>query len=269
MQQNTPGDAQSPTHFSNLCFDSDVLQPSQAPLPVVQSAAPTKPDDTTTGVNQCLQSPLPSVQSAASTRKPDDTVIAVNRCQKGNPVLKHIQNVKWDFAEELSVDFELGKQTSALFLSMQYHLLHPEYIDTRIRKVERHFVLRIILCSVDVENTDEVLQGLIKLAYDNNFTLVLVWSAEEAARYLETYKAYEHKPADMIKAKVDPSYFAQLTDVLTSVRSINKTDVYTLASTFGSLKAIMGSSREELALCPGLGDKKVSRLWEAFHMKII
>eukprot|EP00656_Telonema_subtile_P038413 TRINITY_DN4325_c0_g1_i4.p1 TRINITY_DN4325_c0_g1~~TRINITY_DN4325_c0_g1_i4.p1 ORF type:complete len:140 (-),score=32.13 TRINITY_DN4325_c0_g1_i4:149-568(-) len=134
---------------------------------------------------------------------------------------------------------------------MQYHLLHPEYIDTRIRRVERHFLLRLIVCSVDVvrhwgaadanlwqENTDEVLQGLIKLAYDNNFTLVLVWSAEEAARYLETYKAYEHKPADMIKAKVDPSYFAQLTDVLTSIRSINKTDVYTLASTFGSLKTL-------------------------------
>jgi len=94
--------------------------------------------------------------------------------------------------------------------SMQYHLLHPEYIDNRIKRVERHFSLRIILCSMDVENSDQVLEGLIKLAFDNNFTLLLTWSAEEAARYLETYKAYEHKPADMMKARVDPSYFAQV-----------------------------------------------------------
>eukprot|EP00656_Telonema_subtile_P038412 TRINITY_DN4325_c0_g1_i3.p1 TRINITY_DN4325_c0_g1~~TRINITY_DN4325_c0_g1_i3.p1 ORF type:complete len:219 (-),score=50.92 TRINITY_DN4325_c0_g1_i3:149-805(-) len=212
--EQTATDASAPSNaqFSNLCFDTDVLQASQPPLAVAKPAAPIS--------------------------KPDDTAIGVNNCQKSNPVLKHIRNVKWAFAEDLSVDFQLGKQSCALFLSMQYHLLHPEYIDTRIRRVERHFLLRLIVCSVDVENTDEVLQGLIKLAYDNNFTLVLVWSAEEAARYLETYKAYEHKPADMIKAKVDPSYFAQLTDVLTSIRSINKTDVYTLASTFGSLKTL-------------------------------
>lgn len=49
------------------------------------------------------------------------------------------------------------------------------------------------------------------------------------------------------------------------VRSVNKSDVLTLASNFGSLKAVCDASAEELALCPGLGDKKVARIHEALH----
>eukprot|EP00657_Telonema_sp_P-1_P008346 TRINITY_DN29333_c0_g1_i1.p1 TRINITY_DN29333_c0_g1~~TRINITY_DN29333_c0_g1_i1.p1 ORF type:complete len:230 (+),score=22.92 TRINITY_DN29333_c0_g1_i1:184-873(+) len=221
--------------------------------------------------SQAHPSSTPQPPPAAPSARggvPDDTAIRVNRCQRGNPVLKHIRNVKWEFADDLGADYQLGKLSCALFLSMQYHLLHPEYIDSRIKQVERHYTVRVMLCSVDVENSDEVLEGLMKLAYDNQFTLLLVWSAEEGGRYLETFKAYEHKPADSIKAKVDPSYFALLTDALTAIRSVNKTDVYTLASTFGSLQGILQCSKDELAVCPGLGDKKVSRIWEALHGKL-
>ena len=46
---------------------------------------------------------------------------------------------------------------------------------------------------------------------------------------------------------------------------MNKTDTATLASNFGSLKALAKASREELALCPGLGGKKVERIFSALH----
>lgn len=46
---------------------------------------------------------------------------------------------------------------------------------------------------------------------------------------------------------------------------MNKSDVLTLASNFGTLKAVCDASAEELALCPGLGDKKVARIYEALH----
>lgn len=46
---------------------------------------------------------------------------------------------------------------------------------------------------------------------------------------------------------------------------MNKSDVLTLAARFGSLKAVCDASAEELAACPGLGDKKVARLHEALH----
>lgn len=38
---------------------------------------------------------------------------------------------------------------------------------------------------------------------------------------------------------------------LTTIRSINKTDAVTLASTFGSVRGIMQASKAELAQCPG------------------
>ena len=100
----------------------------------------------------------------------------------------------------------------------------------------------------------------------NDCTLVLTWSWQEAARYLESFKVYENKPPTSIQEKIDTDYMARLSDVLTSVRSINKTDVSTLAGSFGSLRAIGTASMEELALCPGLGEKKIQRLYHALHV---
>jgi DNA excision repair protein ERCC-1 len=59
--------------------------------------------------------------------------------------------------------------------------------------------------------------------------------------------------------------YAVLSDCLTAVRGVNKTDVLTLSSTFGSLKNIIDCSMEELSLCPGLGARKVKNLYETFH----
>lgn len=57
-------------------------------------------------------------------------------------------------------------------------------------------------------------------------------------------------------------------DVLTCVRSLNKTDVLTLLSHFGSVAGILTASIEQLSMCPGFGEKKVRRLWEALHAPI-
>ncbi|KAL9450552.1 hypothetical protein AB3S75_012306 [Citrus x aurantiifolia] len=56
---------------------------------------------------------------------------------------------------------------------------------------------------------------------------------EECGCYLETIKVYENKPADLIQGQLDTDYLSQLTHALTSVWSVNKTDVITLESTFG------------------------------------
>ncbi|GAY49170.1 hypothetical protein CUMW_117210 [Citrus unshiu] len=49
----------------------------------------------------------------------------------------------------------------------------------------------------------------------------------------KTIKVYENKPADLIQGQMDTDYLSRLTHALTSVRSVNKTDVVTLGSTFG------------------------------------
>lgn len=55
----------------------------------------------------------------------------------------------------------------------------------------------------------------------------------EAGRYLEIYKAFERKPPDMIKERVENDHMAHLNAALTSIKGVNKTDVMTLASNFG------------------------------------
>jgi len=56
---------------------------------------------------------------------------------------------------------------------------------------------------------------------------------QEAATYIMTYKAFEHKPPDMLKERVQKDYPSQLQNVLTSVKGVNKTDVITLSTNFG------------------------------------
>ena len=56
---------------------------------------------------------------------------------------------------------------------------------------------------------------------------------------------------------IDAEYLPQLQHCLTTIRSVNKSDVTALITTFGSLAGILNASIEQLALVPGLGHKKV------------
>lgn len=64
-------------------------------------------------------------------------------------------------------------------------------------------------------------------------------------------------------------YLAKMTDCLTHIKSVNKTDVLTLLSTFGSLKQIADAKTEQLAMCPGFGDQKVKRLQSAWKQPFL
>lgn len=62
---------------------------------------------------------------------------------------------------------------------------------------------------------------------------------QEAARYIETYKQYESKPADAIQGRTEPDYLSRLTAALTTVRGINRTDVLTLGGALRTMAYIM------------------------------
>ena len=47
-------------------------------------------------------------------------------------------------------------------------------------------------------------------AFENNVEVIFYSSPEEAGRYLETLKAYEHKPPDMIMEKVESNFMTQV-----------------------------------------------------------
>ncbi len=89
--------------------------------------------------------------------------------------------------------------------------------------------------------------------------------AQEAGRYLETFKAYEHKPAASIQERSDADYASRLASALTAVRAVNRTDALALGAQLGSLADILRASREQLSACPGIGPTKLNNLWEAFH----
>ncbi|XP_047307652.1 DNA excision repair protein ERCC-1 [Impatiens glandulifera] len=191
--------------------------------------------------------------------------ILVNNRQKGNPLLKYIRNVRWAFADDVVCDYMLGQNACALYLSLRYHLLHPDYLYFRIRELQKNFRLRVVLCHVDVEDVLKPLLEVTKTALLHDCTLLCGWSLEECGRYLETIKVYENKPADLIQGQTDTDYLSRLNHALTGVRHVNKTDVVTLGSTFGSLSHVMDASMEDLARCPGIGERKVKRLYDTFH----
>lgn len=230
--------------------------PPAAPTPTV----PVAPSEGVpgNGVGSRSQEALPTVNSQARN------AILVNRRQTGNPVLKYIRNVRWVFGD-IVPDYLLGQSTCALYISLRYHLLHPDYLYFRIRELQKGFRLRVVLCHVDLEDVIKPLHEVIKTSLLHDCSLLCAWSLEECARYLETLKTYEHKPADNIQERTDNDYISRMTSALTTVRHVNKTDVLTLGSTFETLTGIFSASMEDLARCPGIGERKVKRLYDAFH----
>ncbi|XP_028992179.1 DNA excision repair protein ERCC-1 [Betta splendens] len=190
--------------------------------------------------------------------------IIVSPRQRGNPILKFVRNVPWEFGEVVP-DYVLGQTACALFLSLRYHNLNPNYIHDRLKQLGQSFNLRVLLVQVDVKDPHHALKELARICIMADCTLILAWSPEEAARYLETYKSYEKKPADLLKEQAEKDYLSKVTDCLTTVKSINKTDSITLLSAFSSVEGIISASKEELALCPGLGPQKARRLHDVLH----
>lgn len=191
-------------------------------------------------------------------------VLSVSSKQRGNGVLNYIRNVPYKH-ENIVPDYIMSTTSCALFLSCKYHALHPQYIHRRIAELKTDFKLRIMLVLVDVEDNMASLLFLNKLAVLHNFTLILAWTEEEAARYLESYKALDGNDASIIQRKEKDTFVDQASEFLSGATGVNKTDAASLLTQFTSVKAIMSASRYDLGLVNGLGHVKVKRLHDALH----
>lgn len=158
---------------------------------------------------------------------------------------------------------QLSEQGRASFAdkgpSLKYHRLHPEYIYTRIRNLQGKYNLRVLLTLVDIPNHEDPLRELAKTSLVNNVTVILCWSAAEAAHYLELYKSYENASFAAIKGQQSSSYADRLTDFVTTPRSLNKSDAVALVANFGSLKNAVNADAEQLGMIGGWGGIKVKR----------
>ncbi|CUA70607.1 DNA excision repair protein ERCC-1 [Bos taurus] [Rhizoctonia solani] len=210
----------------------------------------------------------PAASNALTAKAAKSTVgnaILVHKRQKGNPILDHVKGVPWEYNSDIIVDYQVGSTAGLLYLSLKYHHLHPQYIFTRFEKLGRNYDIRILLILCDVTEHQNSIRELTKACLLNGVTVVVAWSAEEAGQYLATYKLYEFKSHQLIKERVDADYQSVLRAVLTTVRGVNKTDVMTLKTNFGSFSNVVHATTEDMQLCPGFGPTKVRRLREAFN----
>ncbi|ESZ89477.1 mating-type switching protein swi10 [Sclerotinia borealis F-4128] len=231
----------------------------QRPTPQrVQQPTPQRldraPPTNNASVGPKVVQPIPQAIASRST----GSTILVSLRQKGNPILTNLKSFAWEYSD-IPADYVLGLTTCALFLSLKYHRLHPEYIYNRIKDLQGKYNLRVLLTMVDIGNHEESLKELAKTSLVNNVTVILCWSATEAARYLEYYKSYEHANASAIKGVESKGYTEKMVDFITVPRNINKTDALSLVDAFGSIKDAINARPEEIAVINGWGERKVKR----------
>ncbi|XP_035029577.2 DNA excision repair protein ERCC-1 [Hippoglossus stenolepis] len=262
VKQTRPGSVSSATGGCETGQDQDCSKVTEGGSEVLRGTEETQAVCTDPKEGNCPRSDA----SLSLGPKPVGTgsSIIVSSRQRGNPILKFVRSVPWEFGDVVP-DYVLGHTACALFLSLRYHNLNPNYIHDRLKLLGQTFTLRVLLVQVDIKDPHHALKELARICIMADCTLILAWSPEEAGRYLETYKSYEKKPADLLKEQVEKDYLSKVTDCLTTVKSINKTDAITLLSTFSSIEGIISASKEDLVLCPGLGPQKARRLYDVLH----
>jgi len=200
--------------------------------------------------------------------------IVVHPCQKGNPLLNSLTNVSWKYSDSTApppADYIMTPSSCALFLSLRYHALKPEYIYKRLKHLHSYktFTIKVLLCLVDVKEPTKAVVELTKACFVVDVTLLLAFSNGEAATYVETFKSYEKKPADSIKTKQSTSHVSKASEVLSSIPSINTTDAHTLLTEFETLVNLSKVSEENLALCPGIGGIKANNITKLFNQPFL
>jgi len=182
-------------------------------------------------------------------------------------LIRHIKNVRYEYRKDDVADYAMSS-SCVVFVSVKYHTLHNLYAQGRLREVGKCYRVRVLLVYVDDDNVTMVSQALLdlnKLCFTLDFTLILSWSDLECARYLESLKEFEGKSASSIQEKVETAFIPRVTKLLSTVKSVNKTDVTTLLDTFGSLGRVFTATEQQLMQCPGLGEKKVRRLHQVMN----
>lgn len=176
--------------------------------------------------------------------------------------MRHVKNVSFYFGECTS-DFHINSDVGVLFLGMSFHLMNSRYILGRLDGMTG-YKQRILLLYNDREGCDKEMVDVSVICIAKNATLLVGFSELECARYIETLKLFEKKPADVLlnvreKNETHESVFA---GVVTTIKSVNSSDAAQLGVTFGSMEGLCSASVEELLVCPGLGLKKAKRIVE-------
>ncbi|CAF1484230.1 unnamed protein product [Rotaria magnacalcarata] len=77
--------------------------------------------------------PIPETDSSTSSIRPSPSIpssssLLVHSRQRGNPLLKHIRQVKWEYSDMIlgGADYSMSRSSCALYLSLRYHQLNQK-----------------------------------------------------------------------------------------------------------------------------------------------
>ncbi|XP_053681221.1 DNA excision repair protein ERCC-1 [Anopheles nili] len=189
--------------------------------------------------------------------------VLVNPKQRGNPLLKAIQIIPWEY-DDIVPDYVVGASSCVLFLSLRYHTLNPDYIHTRLKQLGKMYELRVLLVQIDVPEPQNALKQLTRICLLADLTLMLAWNPEEAGRIVEKYKLFENRPPDWIMERAEKHPHERLIRALTTIKPVNQTDAMILLQNYGTLGKLINTNEDKLSMCSGLGPRKVKKLHKTF-----
>ncbi|KAA8915362.1 hypothetical protein TRICI_002497 [Trichomonascus ciferrii] len=191
------------------------------------------------------------------------TVLVNGKRQKANPLLEHLKKlVRIDYNSDMKPDFVVGVNSCVLFLSLNYHFSRADYIKRRIQELGKDYDLRVLLVQIPKDygetRVSEGLKELTKICVIFSYTMIVVWSDEEAARYLAYLKNQENAAPTQIQGQTKEDYLSQLHDVVTCVKKVNRQNAETLVNKFGNLRKSIRSQESQISTIPGWSKDKAA-----------
>lgn len=150
-------------------------------------------DDTGKTAEQTSTSASASTRQRQSHASSSRTVL-VNTTQRENPLLDYLKNTSWRFVSSTSsttskpaYDY-LVRNRSVLFLTLSYHKLYADYISRRMLRLRQNndnILIFVIDGKEKAGGTEEAVNEITRLCMFNGFTLLVGFSFEQAAKYIE------------------------------------------------------------------------------------
>ncbi|KAK6198739.1 restriction endonuclease type II-like protein [Scheffersomyces amazonensis] len=236
------------------------------------------------------RSPTPGGQTTVRNSRSAGNVtktakVLVGPSQKGNPLFTDslLKTVGYEFDKEILCDYFINPTFQILFLSIKYHKLKPEYLWSRVKRLNRGSssantrndrALRILLVVVDIESPQDQIRNLTDFAIKHDLSMVLAWSFEEAGNYIAFSKQLDNAPARTkqgIQGIRGTDYKSCVVEAFTGIRSVNKTDVSNLLANYGSVKEIVTKScnSDNITNISGMGATKIRNLKTIFSEPFI
>ena len=207
-------------------------------------------------------------KSQGKPRRPDSGRLRIAPQQSGNPVIKHLGRVRWDFQPGLPADFVVEPPPRAVLFHALSFLARqrPHYVRGRLETLQNQLPSRVgphPIVLVVVDTGDIPITTLTALNHDCLYaraTLLLAWSLRDAAQLLELLVNRVGAGDWLIRARPPKTPLGQAERVLTAIPGITKANVLALLQAFGSLVRVFAADQNALEGVPGIGPVRAERL---------